>query len=67
MGPDQIHNMLDYVIQPGGRFSPQLVGVMMRAGTRQLWIRDCSKKPACPAHGIAKSFVRDLGQSASAT
>jgi len=34
---------------------------------RQLWIRDCCKNQACPAHGIARSSVRDFGQSASAT
>src|ERR1700730_8001877 len=33
MGPDQIHHILDYVIPQGGRFFPQLVGVMMRPGT----------------------------------
>jgi hypothetical protein len=67
MGPNQIHNILDYVIQPGGRFSPQLVGVMMRPGTGA----NSGFATARRINGARAldrwKLGRDFGQSARAT
>ena len=48
MGPDQIHNILDYVIQPRTIFSSTGRRHDALRNRRQLWIRDCSKIQACP-------------------